>query len=661
MTVREGEWLWEASTEVKSRSNMRRYMEWLGTQRGLSFPEGYQDLWEWSVRDIEAFWCSVWDYFEVRASQPFTAILGDPAMPGARWFEGSQLNFAEHILDGGERSGTAIIFKAEGEQPREVSWDLLRASVASVAKHLRSLGVRPGDCVASYMPNIPETVVAFLATASVGAVWANCSPDLGAPAVIERIGQLAPKVLFAADGYRYAGRVHDRRAAVGAIRREVPSIESTIVVCYLGLGTVPGASHAWARVAGDESDLDFEQVPFAHPLWVLYTSGTTGAPKGIVHGHGGALLGWLAALGLHMDARPSDRVLWYTQTGWIVWNLLVANLLLGATIVLYDGSPSHPQIDGLWDVVEETGATFLGTSASYLEACAKAGARPSSTHDLSALRAVAYTASPLVPSYWGWIYARVKPDVWLFSASGGTEICGPLVGGTILRPVLAGEFQCACLGVKLEAYDDAGNPVIDEIGELVLTEPLPSMPVFLWGDDGDVRYRSQYYSRFPGVWAHGDAIRVLPDGRAVIYGRSDSTINRLGVRFGTGEVYRVLESLPEIADSLMVDATRRGGESHVPLFLVLSPGVALDADLRERILETIRSRLSPRHVPDDIVEVPGIPRTLTGKRLEVPVRRVLLGEPLERVADPESLANPESLQAFARIAGSCSSDVSTRA
>ncbi|MGH2671777.1 MAG: acetoacetate--CoA ligase, partial [Actinomycetota bacterium] len=533
--------------------------------------------------------------------------------------------------------------------------DLTRAELAervgAAAAGLRRLGVGAGDRVTAFLPNGPEAVIAFLATASLGAIWSSCSPDFGTRAVVDRFRQIEPKVLVAVDGYRYSGRDHDRTEVVREIVAGLPGLERLVLVPYLTDGPrLSGSAMRWDDLLAEPAEPRFEPVPFDHPLWILYSSGTTGLPKAMLQGHGGIVLEHLKSLALHLDLGPRDRFFWFTTTGWMMWNFLVSGLLVGASIVLYDGSPAHPGIGRLWRLAEETGMTYLGTSAPYLHACMKVGFRPREVADLRALRAIGSTGAPLSPEGFAWAYEHVDPQVWLGSVSGGTDLCTAFVGSNPLLPVHAGEIQCRCLGAKVEAFDDEGRPVIDEVGELVITEPMPSMPLSFWNDEGGRRYRESYFSVYPGVWRHGDWIKVTSRGTCVIYGRSDATLNRGGVRVGTSELYRVVEALPEIRESLVVDTGRLGSEGALLLFVVLEDEASLDDTLRETIAREIRTQLSPRHVPDRILAVPDIPKTLNGKRLEVPVKRLLMGDRLEDVASPGSLADPEALRVFAELA-----------
>ena len=640
--------LWEPPAALRERAVMTRYMRWLEAERGLSFGEDYHALWRWSTDDLDAFWASIWDFFAVESPTPYDAVLADASMPGAKWFPGARVNYAQHAFRGKADDALAIIADAELRERREITWGELRAEVAAIAGGLRSLGVGPGDRVVAYLPNLPETIAAFLAVASLGAVWSSCSPDFGARSVVDRFAQIEPKVLLAVDGYGYGGRSFDRMETVRALEAEMPTLERTVVLPYL-TGEKPAGDHLdWEDLlaAGAGQELRFEPVPFDHPLWVLYSSGTTGLPKAIVQGQGGILLEHLKMLHLHVDAQAGDRLFWFTTTGWMMWNFLVSGLLTDATILLFDGNPGHPTLDRLWDLAAETEMTCFGTSASYLASCMKAGIEPGEGRDLSALRAVGSTGSPLVPEGFEWVYEHVGRDTWLFSTSGGTDVCSAFVGGVPLLPVHRGELQARALGAALEAWDEAGHPVIGEVGELVLTKPLPSMPLYLWNDPDGERYRDAYFPMYGGrVWRHGDWIEITERGTAIISGRSDSTINRGGVRMGTSEIYRAVLAVDEIVDALVVDV-----DGWMPLFVVLREGATLDDALLGALRKRIREDCSPRHVPNDVYAVAEIPRTLSNKVLEVPVKKILLGTPVDKAAATDSLANPRALDFFVGLA-----------
>ena len=631
--AKEGTLLWEPTAEAREAAEITRYMRSL--DRGF---ETYDQLWQWSVDDLEGFWGSLWDWFDVQASKSYDRVLAKREMPGAVWFPGAELNYAEHVFRAARPGEPAIVHATEGEPVAEVTWDELYDKVARCAAGLRRLGVERGDRVAAYLPNVPETVIAFLATASIGAIWSSCAPEFGVPTVIDRFEQIEPKVLLAIEGYRYGGKDFDRSSQVEELERAIGSLEHTV--------RVPSE---WDDLLSESAELEFEQVPFDHPLWVLYSSGTTGLPKAIVQGQGGILIEHLKKTRLHVDLGPGDRFFWFTTTGWMMWNLLIGGLLSGAAVVLYDGSPTHPDMDALWRFAEEAGITTLGTSPGFVSACQKAGVKPGEAADLSRLEAVGATGAPLPAEAFDWIYEQVKDDVWLFSTSGGTDLCTAFVGGCPLLPVHAGELQARCLGAKVEAFDPGGKPLIGEVGELVISEPMPSMPLYFWNDPDGERLRESYFDTFPGVWRHGDWIRITERGTAVISGRSDSTINRGGVRMGTSEIYSAVESVPEVLDSLVIDVPRDGGDSFMPLFVVLREGAEVDDTLEQAIRKQIREHCSPRHVPDRILKVAEVPRTLSGKKLEVPVKKILMGTPPEEAASRDSLSNPKSLDYFAEL------------
>jgi acetoacetyl-CoA synthetase len=648
--------LWEPSAELVERSRLTEFMGWLRAERGLEFAD-YEALWQWSVDDLDGFWGAIWDFFEVRADGDRSTVLASREMPGARWFPDTRLNYAEHVFAGKDDGETAILHASELRQLDQLSWGELRSQVAACAAALRGLGVQRGDRVVAYLPNIPEAIVAFLASASIGAVWSSCSPDFGPASVVDRFAQIEPKVLFAVDGYRYGGKDFDRRETVAALQEAMPSLERTIVVPYLEPApdlSALAAATTWDELlaAGAGAELEFERVPFDHPLWVLYSSGTTGLPKAIVQGQGGILLEHLKKLHLHVDAHPGDRLFWFTTTGWMMWNFLVSGLLTRAAIVLYDGNPGYPDMGVLWDLAERADVTMFGTSAAYIAACMKDGVEPGNGRDLSRLGAVGSTGSPLSPEGFDWIYEHVGADTWLFSTSGGTDLCTAFVGGVALLPVYRGELQGRALGAAVEAWDERGNSVVDAVGELVVTAPMPSMPVRFWGDEDGSRYRDAYFEMFPSVWRHGDWIEITSRGTAIIYGRSDSTINRGGIRMGTSEIYRAVLSIDAIVDALVVDLPKAGTDGWMPLFVVLREGVELDEELPREIARRVRERCSPRHVPDQVFQIAAVPRTLSGKVLEVPVKRILMGTPAEKAASRDSLANPAALDYFTEMAGS---------
>jgi len=655
--------LWAPPADVADHSRIGRYRRWLEEHRGLTFA-GYHDLWDWSVTDLDAFWTTIWEYFDVgppvvRSSTPAPApALAERIMPGARWFPTARLNYAAHLLrEAGGDEDIAVLARSQSRGPIDLTAGELRRQVARARAGLARLGVGRGDRVVAYLPNIPETLVAFLATASLGAVWASCAPEFGIRSVLDRFTQIDPMVLLTTDGYRYGAKAVDRSGEVAAIRAGLPDLAATVAVPYLdpeqGAAAIPGAI-PWEELLAEDGPLAYDAVPFDHPLYILYSSGTTGLPKPIVHGHGGILLEHLKQLALSLDLGPGDRFFWFSTTGWMMWNLLVSGLAVGSALVLFDGDLGFPDLSALWRLAEETGTTYFGVSAPFLMACRKAGLEPAKDCDLSRVRGVGSTGAPLPPEGFRWVYEAVTTDAQLNSVSGGTDVCSAFVGACPMLPVREGRISGRALGAKVEAFDADGRPVVGEQGELVITEPMPSMPVGFWGDDDGSRYRSAYFDDFPRVWRHGDWIVIDDDGSCVISGRSDSTLNRGGVRLGTSEFYSVVEALPEVADSLVVHLEDRAGDGigmgELLLFVVPVGGVAVDDALRARIGAELRRSLSPRHVPDAIHGVSGIPRTLSGKKLEVPVKRILTGTPTDVAASRGALANPDSLDDFERLA-----------
>jgi len=648
--------LWSPSPESIEASQLVAWARWL-KERGIGpGSEEYGDLWAWSTEQPEEFWRSLWDYFEVIHDGEPTTVLSAHQMPGAKWFEGTKLNYAEHIFRDRDPETVAILAASERRPLEEITWGELRSRTAAAAAGLKSLGVGPGDRVAAYMPNTHETIVAFLAAVSLGAVWSSCSPDFGAGAVTDRFAQIEPKVLIAVDGYAYGGKSFDRREVVADLAREMPSVERVVVLPYLDpdpdTSAIP-SSILWPELLeiAPDQELDFTRVPFDSPLWILYSSGTTGLPKPIVQSQGGILLEHLKKMHLHLDAKAGDRVFWFTTTGWMMWNFLTSCLLTDAAIVLYDGNPGFPDMSVLWDLASKAGVTCFGTSASYISACMKDGVEPGGDgRDLSRLRSVGSTGSPLSPEGFDWVYEHIGRDTWLFSTSGGTDLCTAFVGGVPTLPVYRGELQGRALGAAVESWDEEGNPHIGEVGELVITKPMPSMPLFLWGDEDGSRYHDSYFDTYPGIWRHGDWIEITERGTAIIYGRSDSTINRGGIRMGTSEIYRAVLADDRIADALVVDIPKQGTEGWMPLFVVLAEGAELTDELKKDVAREVRTRCSPRHVPNEMVEIQAVPRTLSGKVLEVPVKRILTGTPAEKAASRDSLANPEALDFFSEFA-----------
>jgi acetoacetyl-CoA synthetase len=630
--------VWTPTPERIASATITRYREWLNDTRGLALGD-YAELWRWSVDELEDFWASIWEFFDVQASEPYERVLTSHEMPGAEWFPGARLSYAEHVFRGRDDADVAIRHASELRPLGEWTWGELRARSGAIAGALKDAGVVPGDRVAAYLPNIPETIATFLGCASIGATWSSCAPEFGVRSVVDRFAQIEPKVLLAIDGYRYGGRDFDRSETITELQRQLPTLERTLVLPYLEGGD-------WEL---PQAELEFAQLPFDHPLWVLYSSGTTGLPKAIVHGQGGILLEHLKKLRLHLDARAGDRLFWFTTTGWMMWNFLVGGLLSDASIVLFDGNPAYPDLGTLWDLADAAGITSFGTSAGFIASCQKASVEPRAGRDLSRLDSVGSTGSPLAPEGFDWVRDELGEDIWLFSTSGGTDVCTAFVGGVPTLPVYRGELQARALGAKVEAWSEDGRSLVGEVGELVITEPMPSMPLYLWGDEDGSRYRESYFAAFPDVWRHGDWIEITERGTAIITGRSDATINRGGVRMGTSELYRSVLGLEDVVDALVVDVPADDG-SRITLFVVLRDGVTLEEGLEAEIRRRIREDCSPRHVPDAVVAAPEIPRTLSGKILEVPVKRLLMGAPADQVASRDSLANPEALDWFAGLA-----------
>ncbi|MEQ7010068.1 acetoacetate--CoA ligase [Actinopolymorpha sp. B17G11] len=652
---------WKPPADARERSRVGHYLAWLERERGLAFDD-YHALWRWSVDDLPGFWGSIWDYFGVSSDSRVTSVLASDAMPGAEWFPGVGLNYAERMLADLQETGPVVVARSQTRKPVELTAAELRAAVAMARAGLQRLGVGRGDRVAAYLPNIPEALVLLLATASLGAVFSSCAPEFGTRSVVDRWSQIEPTVLVAVDGYVYGPKEIDRTAEVAAIRAALPGLRHVVVVPYLSAeraAAIPDVL-AWDDLlgggsggvaAGETPELTFERVPFDHPLYVLYSSGTTGLPKPIVHGHGGILLEHLKTLALHFDLGPGDRFFWFSTTGWMMWNALVSGLLVGATVVLVDGNPAHPDLGYLWRLADECGVTFFGTSAPFLMSCRKAGLRPADIADLSRIRGLGSTGAPLPADGFTYVYENVNPDLLLQSFSGGTDLCTGFIGGSPLLPVYAGELACPCLGAAVAAYDPAGHRVVGQLGELVIERPMPSMPVGFWGDTDSSRYRAAYFADFPGVWRHGDWIEITERGTCVITGRSDATLNRGGVRMGTAEFYSAVEALPEIVDSLVIHLDDpAAGTEELLLFVVLPEGVQLDDALRAKLATELRRNLSPRHVPDQIVRVAAVPRTLSGKKLEVPVKRILEGRPPEEAASAGALADPTALRAYEEFA-----------
>jgi acetoacetyl-CoA synthetase len=649
------EMLWRPDSDRVAGSTIEAFRQWLRAERGVRVSD-YRQLWEYSVESMGDFWSAVTEYLGVRWHARAHEVLSG-GMPGARWFDGGTLNYAEHALAGGVAGAAkaddelAVVFQREDGLTRQLTFGELRAQVAAARAALRELGVGKGDRVVALAPNCPQTLVAFLASASLGAVWSSCSPDFGVRAVADRFTQIEPKVLVAVDGYVYNGRTFDVRSTVEQLREQIGSLEATVLVDYVGGGTLSGGLD-WDGLLDEHAgaELAFDPVEFDHPLWVLYSSGTTGLPKGIVQGHGGITVEHLKSLALQCDLGPGERFFWFTTTGWMMWNFLVSGLLVGSTIVLYDGSPGYPDLHAMWQLAERHGVTYFGTSAPFIQSCLKAHIEPAAHHDLSAMRALGSTGAPLSEEGFRWIAEKIGRDVQICSVSGGTDLCTAFVGSAPDVPVWLGELSCRSLGAAVQAYDESGAPVVEQVGELVITEPMPSMPVFFWNDPDGTRLREAYFDTYPGVWRHGDWIRITDRGSAVIYGRSDSTLNRGGVRMGTSEFYRVVEGFEEVADSLVIDTTAAGQEGQLLCFLVLAPGAEL-GEVEPRLRKELRAALSPRHVPDRFVVVDEVPRTLNGKKCEVPVKKILAGVAPDRAVSRDALANPDALAPFVAIAG----------
>ena len=653
--VQPGDLLWSPPADVRDTTRLGAYLRHVEATTGRTFDD-YSALWQWSVDELDPFWHSVAEFFEMPHEGDLDPVLADASMPGARWFPNLRLNYAEVMLalPGRADDDVVVVGRSQSRDPVELTAAELRDQVARARAGLARLGVGPGDRVAAYLPNVPEALILLLATASLGAVFSSCAPEFGTRSVVDRWGQVAPTVLVAVDGYRYGDKPVDRTREVASIRRSLDGLKHTVLVPYLDPDApLPDGTTAWADLLAEPEPMAYERVPFDHPLYILYSSGTTGLPKAIVHGHGGITLEHLKALGLQMDLGADDRFFWFSTTGWMMWDYLVSGLGVGSTVVLFDGNPAWPDLSGLWRMSAEIGITYFGTSAPFLLACRKAELTPGETCDLSALRGIGSTGAPLPAEGFGYVYTAIAPDVVLSSFSGGTDVCTGFVGGNPLLPVHAGRIAGRCLGCRVEAYDSSGAPMIGKQGELVITAPMPSMPVGFWDDDDGSRYRAAYFEDFPGVWRHGDWITIDEDGSCVLSGRSDATLNRGGVRLGTAEFYAVVEAMPEVADSLVVHLEdAEGGPGELLLFVVPAEGVEVDDGLLTSIRRELGSNLSPRHVPDSVHTVPALPRTLSGKKLEVPVKRILLGVPPEEAAAKGALANPESLDAFTQFAGS---------
>lgn len=658
--INEGDLLWTPSPARIAGSRLAAFMQWLRTERQRDF-KNYAELWQWSVGDLDGFWQAIWDYFHIESSATHSAVLGKRTMPGAQWFPGARLNFAQHVLRNEKPGETAQLYMSERAALQSMSWDEFAGTVRVLATQLRKMGVQPGDRVVAYLPNVPQAMMAMLATTSIGAIWASVSPDFGTRGVLDRLDQLKPKVLFCVDGYQYGGKPFDRKAELATIIEGLQTLEHVIYMPYLNVAdTAPIASQGRAKsVLWNDvlkhppvpaSEFKFEQVPFDTPLWILFSSGTTGLPKAIVHSHGGILIEQFKACSFHMDLGPGDRLFFNTTTGWMMWNFLASSMLVGVVPVLYDGNPSFPDQYTMWQLVQDAKVTLFGTSPTYVDMMAKVGIVPKDRVDLSSLTGIMAAGSPVTAECAAWFYENLKQDLWMANGSGGTDFCCGCVGGVVTQPVYAGELQAPCLGVAVRAFNERGESVVDEVGELVITEPMPSMPVFFWNDPDNKRYRESYFEEFPGVWRHGDFFRINQRGGCFVLGRSDSTLNRFGIRIGTAEVYRVLAGIDELLDSLIVNLDLPGGKFFMPLFVKLRPGLQLTPQIEAKINATLRREYTPRHVPDKIYQVADIPVTLSGKKLEVPVRKILLGVAPEKAANKHTMPNPESLDYFIEYA-----------
>lgn len=646
--------LWAPSQEFKNSSHLRDYRDWLKSNRGIDFND-YQELWNWSIINIEDFWESVWNYFKVISIGQYSHVLSSHKMPGVKWFDGAKLNYAEHIFRNYKQEETAIIFGHESGSVEYISWEELKSKVASMTDYLKSLGVEKGDRVVAFLPNVPEATISFLAVNAIGAIWSSTSPDFGSESVVDRFSQISPKVIIAVDGYFYNGKPYNKTEVVKSIVSALPSLEKVIILSYLNQGNLNGFPEDFININTiwdlEASELSFKHVDFNHPMWVLYSSGTTGLPKPIVQSQGGILLEHLKYMAFHNDVHTGENYFWFSTTGWMMWNFVQAALLMGSAIVLYDGCPTYPDFNALWKFSEKVGIHHFGTSAPFLVASMKKGITPKENCDLSTIRSISSTGAPLPPEAFNYVYDSIKNDVWLCSMAGGTDVCTAFVGGCPDYPIYSGEIQCRALGVSLFAYNDDGNPVEDELGEMVIDKPMPSMPIYFWNDADHKRYKSSYFEHYPGKWRHGDFIQINSKTNGlVIYGRSDATLNRHGIRIGTAEIYRAVNKIEEVEDSLIINIEQEEGKHYMPLFVKMKEGISLSEEIKNKINIQLKTEYTARHVPDEIITVDDIPYTISGKKMEAPIKKILLGMPLEKSINFDAMRNPESVKFYIAFA-----------